>query len=127
MKIEHIAMWVSNLEVSRQFYTKYFQMTSNDKYENKSKLFTSYFLSNNEGARLEIMHKPELETNTINNNQLGLVHLTFSCGSRDAVDLLTEQLRHDGYTIQGEPRLTGDGYYESVILDPDGNWIEITE
>ena len=127
MKIEHIAIWVSNLEISRKFYETYFEMYSNDKYENRSKQFTSYFMSHKDGARIELMHHPELKPILSDNNRVGLAHIAFSTGSKECVDILTERLRTDGYTIQGEPRMTGDGYYESIILDPDRNWIEVTE
>ena len=126
MKIEHIAIWVKDLEISRQFYSQYFSMTSNQKYENTKKQFTSYFMSHAQGARIELMHTPELAATT-ENKTIGWAHLAFSTGSKEEVERLTEQLRNDGYTIEGEPRQTGDGYYESIVLDPDGNWLEITE
>jgi lactoylglutathione lyase len=129
MRIEHIAFWVKDLEKMRLFYETYFDAVSNEKYINKSKKFESYFLSFEDGSRLEIMFRPDI-TESNNHNQvqkLGLIHLAFSTGSKEKVDKLTERLRNDGFEIIGEPRTTGDGYYESVILDPENNIIEITE
>lgn len=128
MKIEHIAIWVKDLELIKEFYTKYFNMLCSDKYTNPAKQFSSYFLSLKDGARIEIMHRPDI-TFPIDNNgiSVGFAHLAFSTGNREKVDQLTKKLRLAGYTIAGEPRVTGDGYYESVILDPEGNHIEITE
>lgn len=128
MKIEHIAFWVTNLEIMRDFYQKYFNMKCGVKYENKSKGFASYFLSFDTGARIEIMTNKNIE-NKINSEHFycGLTHIAISVGSKEKVNSLTEQLRTNGFVIHGEPRTTGDGYYESVILDPEGNFIEITE
>ncbi|TLP73034.1 VOC family protein [Maribacter sp. ACAM166] len=127
MRIEHIAIWVNNLEVMRSFYETYFMAVSGEKYFNPNKNFSSYFLSFTEGARLELMHTPIINT-TSNSETIptGFVHLAISVGTKEKVDALTEQLRTDAYTIAGEPRTTGDGYYESVILDPEGNRIEVT-
>ncbi|MDO5616997.1 MAG: VOC family protein [Cruoricaptor ignavus] len=111
----------------KAFYQKYFNATANDKYHNPSKHFSSYFLSFESGCRLEIMQKPDIEiiNHDYNNQKTGIVHFAFSVGSKEKVDALTEILRQDGYQIAGEPRTTGDGYYESVILDPEGNIVEI--
>jgi len=127
MKIEHIAIWVKDLEKSRAFYQKYFGAVSNEKYYNPVKNFQSYFLSFDNGCRLEIMTKPDIrETeNSYESQQYGIIHLAFSVDSKEKVDELTETLRKDGYTVAGESRTTGDGYYESVILDPENNIIEI--
>ena len=127
MRIEHIAIWVCDLEVMRIFYETYFKAVSGDKYYNPKKDFSSYFLSFKEGARLEIMHKPDIDmTSNPDVQYTGLTHFAISVGTKKKVDALTNQLRADGYTITGEPRITGDGYYESVVLDPEGNQIEIT-
>lgn len=127
MKIEHIAIWVKDLEGSRAFYQKYFGATSNEKYHNPVKNFESYFLSFDNGCRIEIMNRPDIRKseNSYQFQQLGIIHLAFSTGSKENVNELTETLRKDGYTVAGEPRTTGDGYYESVILDPENNIIEI--
>lgn len=128
MKIEHIAIWVTDLELMKSFYEKYFGGISNEKYNNPMKNFHSYFIKFNEGCRLELMHKPEIpkKIHEVIQEHLGLIHFAISVGSKEKVDSLTEQLRRDGYTIIGEPRTTGDGYYESVVFDPENNRIEIT-
>jgi len=128
MKIEHLAIWVKDIEMMRRFYMTYFNMGSNEKYENTSKQFSSYFLSF-EGAEtsIELMHNPNiLKAMTDSGVEMGLTHFAISVGSKNNVDALTARLRTDGYSIVGEPRTTGDGYYESVVLDCEGNRIEIT-
>jgi lactoylglutathione lyase len=126
MKIEHIAIWVSDLEKMRRFYEQYFNAEAGEKYVNLKKNFTSYFLSFTEGARLELMQKPEISTYLNQDEFLGFIHFAVSVGSKEKVDSLTDRLRQDGFIITGEPRTTGDGYYESIVLDPEGNRIEIT-
>ena len=129
MYIEHIAMWVRDLDRMRIFYETYFGAVANDRYVNTRKEFSSYFLSfPTGGARLELMQMPGIPALKANDvaQFLGLTHLAISVGSETAVDLLTNRLRADGYRIAGEPRRTGDGYYESVVLDPEKNRIEIT-
>jgi len=126
MRIEHIAIWVTNLEEMRKFYVNYFNAVAGEKYHNPTKKFTSYFLSFTDGARLEIMHTPSINKSNYTEEHTGLIHFAMSIGSKEQVNLLTEKLREDGFTIAGEPRTTGDGYYESVVLDPEGNQIEIT-
>ncbi len=127
MKIEHLAIWAIDLEQLKWFYQKYFGLTSNKKYHNPAKNFSSYFLSFSCGVRLELMHKPEVSA-ALGQGRIrpGLAHIAISLGSRDQVDQLTEQMRADGVKIVGEPRTTGDGYYESVVEDPEGNLIELT-
>lgn len=128
MNIDHIAIWVDDLERMREFYVTYFQMVSNEKYMNPKKGFTSYFLTFGESkTRLELMNRADITEEPFNRGpHKGIVHLAVSVGDKKAVDLLTERLRADGYEVVGEPRTTGDGYYESVVLDPEGNHIEIT-
>lgn len=128
MKIEHVAVWSKNIEKLKAFYEKYFNAQSNDKYTNPSKGFSSFFLSFESGARLEIMQQDTVpdSTNDPYDQFTGFIHLAFSAGSEDKVDLLTEQLKADGFEILDGPRKTGDGYYESVVLDPENNRIEIT-
>lgn len=126
MKIEHIALWARDLEAMRTFYMRYFHGVSNEKYTNEAKGFESYFLSFESGARIELMRKPGLIDQADRINFMGYAHLAFSVGSKDRVIGLTETLRNDGFTIFGEPRTTGDGCFESVVLDPEGNLIEIT-
>ena len=126
MRIEHIAIWVQDLEKMRSFYLKYFPVASNEKYTNSSKHFSSYFLSFEQGARIELMHRTGIIDKGDQGQHYGLAHFAISLGSKDQVDELTERLRQDGHSIMGEPRITGDGYYESVIADPEGNLIELT-
>ena len=129
MHIEHIAIWCTNLERMKDFYLKYFNAVSNSGYHNPAKNFSSYFLSFEKGPRLELMQMPHIpeNTNDIIIQYKGLIHFAVSMESKQEVDRLTEQLRNDGFAIIGEPRTTGDGYYESVVLDPENNRIEITE
>jgi len=129
MEIDHLAIWADDLELLRQFYMKYFNMTCGEKYVNSKKSYTSYFLSfGNDKTRIELMHIPELQQNPASRKYVkGLAHFSISVGGKEDVNILTELLRKDGLTIVGEPRTTGDGYYESVVLDPEGNYIEITE
>ena len=127
MKIEHVAMYVNDLEKARDFFVKYFGAKSNEGYHNPVKKFRSYFLSFNGEARLEIMNKAEQVDNEKNLAATGFIHLAFSVGSKEKVDDLTAQLKSDGYKVISGPRTTGDGYYESCILDLEGNQIEITE
>ena len=128
MKIEHIAIWASDIELLKFFYIKYFDCKAGNKYINKVKLFESYFLEFDSGCRLELMKKPDIpkNLNDIFTQYLGFIHIAISVGSKIKVDVLTERIREDGYIIVGELRYTGDGYYESCVLDPDGNRIEIT-
>lgn len=125
MLIGHIALYTDNLESMRDFYVKYFGALSDELYENPTSGFQSYFLNFDDGARLEIMKRPHIAQRNMGDN-LGYAHLAMSTGSTSMVDSLTEQLRADGYPVTSEPRWTGDGYYESVVLDPDQNEIEIT-
>ena len=126
MRIEHIAMYVNDLETTRDFFVKYFNARSNSGYHNETTDFSSYFLSFDDGARLEIMKKPVMEDAVKGIARTGYIHIAFSLGSKDAVDELTEKMRNDGYDIISGPRTTGDGYYESCIIGIEGNQIEIT-
>lgn len=127
MQIEHIAIWCKDIEVQKNFYIKYFNAASNTKYINNTKGFQSYFLSFDSGCRLELMQLPTVKesTNLATEQYFGLNHFAVKVGTQEKVIDLTEQLRNDGYSVIGEPRLTGDGYFESVILDPEGNRVEI--
>ena len=126
MKIEHIAMYVQDLEKTRDFFVKYFAAKSNALYHNPNTDFKSYFLSFDDGARLEIMQKPGVEAQTENQMRTGFIHVAISVGSKEQVDKLTETLKQDGYTVTSGPRTTGDGYYESCVVAVEGNLIEIT-
>jgi lactoylglutathione lyase len=128
MHIEHLAIWTSDLERLKAFYEKYFQATVGAKYVNPAHQFESYFLSFATGPRLEIMRMPTVppSKNDVEAQFTGYIHLAISVGSMAKVDVLTAHLRADGYRVLDGPRTTGDGYYESVVLDPDGNRVEIT-
>ena len=126
MKIEHIAMYLNDLEKARDFFVKYLGGTSNDGYHNSSTGFRSFFISFDDGARLELMNKPEMDDPKKPLNRTGYVHLAFSVGSREKVDDLTARLKQDGYEVISGPRTTGDGYYESCIIGIEGNQIELT-
>lgn len=128
MKIEHLAVWVRDLEAMRDFYCNYFQATANDKYTNSSKQFQSYFLSFAEGPRLELMQMPSVpETkDNVYDQFTGLIHFAIALGSKEKVDAMTAQFIRDGFEVLDGPRYTGDGYYESVVLDPEKNRIELT-
>jgi len=128
MKIEHMAIWVRDLEKTKDFYTTYFQMSCGEKYINEEKQFFSYFLSFEGGARLEIMHRPDISEHPGKaGSSYGLTHLAISVGSKERVDELTEKIRAGGFSVVSEARTTGDGYYESVVTDPEGNLVEITQ
>jgi lactoylglutathione lyase len=128
MKIEHIAIWCRDIEAMRTFYINYFNAVSNELYINEKKQYRSYFLSFESGARLELMQMNSVATNlnSVGTRYFGLNHFAFSTGSKIQVDELTLRLSQAGFKVVGEPRTTGDGYYESVVLDPENNRIEIT-
>ena len=127
MKIEHIAMYVKDIEAAREFFVKYLGGTSNDGYHNNTTDFQSYFISFDDGSRLELMTRPELADLEKPLNRTGYIHIAFSVGSKEAVDTLTDRLKEDGFEVVSGPRTTGDGYYESCIATIEGNQIEITE
>jgi lactoylglutathione lyase len=128
MKIDHIAIWVRNLEEMKTFYEQYFGARSNHRYHNPLTHFESYFLSFEGGSRLELMHRPDIAQRDHDHlsQREGIVHMAISAGSEEKVDELVNTLRSDGHRIVGQPRMTGDGYYEAVVLDPEGNLIEVT-
>ena len=127
-RIEHVALWARDLERLAAFYAKYFGAEVGPKYTNAAKGFESRFLSFGSGARLELMQTSQLHPaeHAPGAQRMGLTHLAVSLGSRERVDELTSTLNADGFRVVDGPRQTGDGYYESVILDPDGNRIELT-
>ena len=125
MKIEHVAIWVNDLEGMRDFYKQYFNGAGNSLYHNPKKQFKSYFITFEGGARLELMKQVGIDDNT-QTQTIGYAHIAFSVGSKEKVNELTNTLREAGYPVLNGPRTTGDGYYESVVSDPEGNQIEIT-
>lgn len=129
MTIEHIAIWTDNIELLKNFYTKYFNGQASDKYTNDKKKFHSYFISFKSGARLEIMTMPGILDN-LNDRAVaqhkGIIHLAFGVDTKEDVDEKAKQLQADGFIILGGPRKTGDGYYEFETLDPDNNRLEVT-
>ncbi|WP_128546904.1 VOC family protein [Larkinella soli] len=126
--IAHLAIWARDLERMRGFYETYFGAVAGERYHNPKKGFTSYFLSFGEGCRLELMHRADIPADASDPiaQRTGLIHFALRLESREAVDALTDRLRQDGYVVADGPRTTGDGYYESVVLDPEQNRIEIT-
>ena len=126
MKIEHIALYVEDLEETKNFFIKYLGAKANNGYHNPRTNFRSYFLSFEDGARLEIMQRPEMVNLPKEAARTGYAHIAFSVGSREKVDALTAELKADGYDVVSEPRITGDGYYESCIVAMEGNQVEIT-
>ncbi len=125
MKITHIALYTNDLARARTFYETYFGGVAGALYHNPKTGLQTYFLSFADGARLELMTRPQLEP-AVDGMHSGWAHLAFETESRAAVDALTARLQADGYTVVSGPRVTGDGYYESCVLDPDGNTVEIT-
>jgi lactoylglutathione lyase len=127
LRIEHVAFWTEDLERLAQFYSQYFGATVGPKYVNAAKGFESRFLSFAGGARIEVMKTSALHPQKIERGaqRMGLAHVAISVGSRQRVEKLTRDLESHGYEIVDGPRQTGDGYFESVVLDPDGNRIEI--
>ncbi len=126
MQIEHIAMYVNDLEKTKEFFIKYFHALPSECYHNIKTNFRSYFLHWDSGARLEIMNKSDMTDTPKNLNRTGYIHIAFRVGSKEEVDNLTDILKNDGYSVISNPRTTGDGYYESCIVDFEGNQIEIT-
>ncbi|MFN8257016.1 MAG: VOC family protein [Bacteroidales bacterium] len=125
MKIVHVAIWARDIETLKKFYLHYFNCTSSEIYVNHQKNFKSYFLGFNNGVKIELMTKPELKSITNGDTVAGLAHFAICVGSRHDVDALTHKISGDGYSVSGWPRVTGDGYYESVVIDPEGNLIEL--
>lgn len=126
MRIEHIAMYVNDLEATKLFFETYFHAKANAGYFNPMTNFKSYFLSFEDGSRLELMNKPDLTDKEKIENLTGYIHIAFSVGTKEKVDELTQILDEDGYKVVSGPRTTGDGYYESCVIGIEGNLIEIT-
>ena len=128
MIVNHIALWVKDLNGMRDFYVQHFHGTAGELYFNSVKEFRSYFITFKEGVRLELMTQPDIRFSADRETKefMGYCHMAFSLGSEEAVDCMTDKLNQAGFTIIDGPRLTGDGYYESVFLDPENNRIELT-
>ena len=126
MYIEHVSIYVMDLESAKEFFIKYFDGSSNDGYYNFSTGFKSYFISFEKGLRIELMNRPDISDQDKVLFRTGYSHIAFSVGSKEKVDSITEQLKHDGYEVISGPRITGDGYYESCVIAFEGNQIEIT-
>ena len=127
MILNHIALYVNDLERIKEFYVKYFNAKSNKMYYNQKTGLKAYFLEFSNGCKVEIMTKENLNNVTKELNSLGYIHIAFSVGSKEKVNELTKKLEDDGYKVISRPRITGDGYYESCIIDPENNQIEIIE
>ena len=126
MRIEHVAVYYRDLERAKEFFTAYFGGVPNEMYHNRKTGFRSYFLTFEGESRLEIMSKEDLGEREKELAQTGFIHMAFSVGSKEKVDELTGRLKGDGYHVVSGPRTTGDGYYESCVMDFEGNQIEIT-
>ena len=126
MKIEHVAMYVNNLEQAKDFFVGYLDGKANEGYHNQTTDFRSYFISFGDGARLEIMNKPGMQDAEKALARTGFIHVAFSLGSKEKVDELTTRLKEDGYEVVSGPRTTGDGYYECCVVGIEGNQIELT-
>lgn len=126
MRIEHVAVWVADLEAMKDFYCRHFRGAASDRYDNAKTGFSSYFLYFDDGARLELMHRFDRAATPARSDRRGLAHLAFSAGTALEVERLTERLAAAGCELLSAPRLTGDGYFESCLLDPEGNQLEIT-
>lgn len=126
MIVEHIAMYVNDLEAARDFFIKHLGGSSNNGYHNKDTGFRSYFISFDDGARLELMNKPGLDDVEKPLNRTGYAHIAFSVGSEERVNAITASLKAQGFEVVSGPRTTGDGYYESCVVAIEDNQIEIT-
>lgn len=129
--LEHVAIWVKDLEEMKDFYCSFFNGEANEKYESTSEFhanFESYFVSFGDGSRLELMYMPTIPEgiNVNGNESIGLTHIAFSMKNKEEVDAMAKKAHDMNYQIILEPHQTGDGYYEACILDPEGNRVEIT-
>lgn len=127
IKLDHMAMYVHDLENMKNFFVRFFSAQANQMYHNPNTGLRTYFLTFADGSRLEIMNRPEVLSQGKDKFLGGYTHIAFSVGSKEFVDDLTLVLKDNGYSVISGPRKTGDGYYESCILGPENNLIEITE
>ena len=126
MKIEHVALYVNDLDGARIFFNKYFNTTSNELYHNQTTGFKSYFLTFGSGSRLELMYHPEMVNDEKHIRRTGYAHIAISVSSKEKVDSLTKTMQEDGFEVLSGPRTTGDGYYESVVVAFENILIEVT-
>jgi lactoylglutathione lyase len=125
LRVVHIGVWVRDLERMREFYVAVLRGEAGRLYENARTGFRSYFISLGEGARVELMTRPDVSTGAHGGDRVGYAHLALHVGSPSALDALVARLKASGVVVVGGPRTTGDGYYEAVIEDPEGNRIEL--
>jgi lactoylglutathione lyase len=125
VKIDHVALYVNDLEAAQEFFTRYLGAMSNGGYHNPRTGFRSYFLCFEDGARIEVMNRPLMADGAKDPLRTGYSHIAFRAGSKEKVDALTARMRADGYEVISGPRTTGDGYYESCVIAMEGNQIEI--
>ncbi len=127
MRIEHVALWVADIDRVCAFYEQFFGARVGPLYENPSKGFSSRFLSFDSGARIEVMRTTSLVPvpHAPGSQRMGLTHFALQLDSAAAVDRVTGDIRAAGHAVLDGPRRTGDGYYESVVLDPEGNRVEL--
>jgi lactoylglutathione lyase len=125
IRIEHVALWVRDIDRVAAFYARYLGARVGDLYRNERRGFESRFLEFDSGARLEIMRRVDV-TEGSPAERLGFAHIAIAVGSEAGVDAFAARIAADGLTVAGAPRRTGDGYYECVVLDPEGNRVEIT-
>lgn len=126
-RIDHMALYVRDLEEARRFFLEFFNGSSNQMYHNPVTGLRTYFISFPEGGRIEIMNRPDLVENGLSPLRRGYSHIAMGVGSRENVDKVTSRLSDAGYRVLTSPRVTGDGYYESSVLGVEDCIIEITE
>lgn len=124
-RLEHVALWVRDVDGVAAFYARYFDARVGDRYENPRKGFQSRFLAFGSGARLEVMARSDVGARGTG-EALGFAHVAIAIGNEAAVDVLAARFKADGVPVLDGPRRTGDGYYECVVLDPEGNRVEVT-
>ncbi len=128
MRIEHVALWVADIDRVCAFYERFFGARVGPLYENPAKGFSSRFLSFATGARIEVMRTTTLAPMPPipGSQRMGLTHFALQLDSESAVDRVTADIRAAGHEVLDGPRRTGDGHYESVVLDTEGNRVELT-
>ncbi|TFE42248.1 glyoxalase/bleomycin resistance/extradiol dioxygenase family protein [Paraburkholderia dipogonis] len=126
MKITHVALWTNDLDRASDFYRDMFGAEIGETYKSeRTQGFSSRFARLPEGPAIEIMHLPRLAPHSVDGPRAGWAHIAISLGTEDAVIALARRMESDGALVSG-PRWTGDGYFEAVVSDPDGNFVEVT-